>query len=124
MTVVALPGSGFARGFVLEVPSEIVDHKEVQQAIVIHVQPRPADRPQGSVLLVRLIESGFRRDIGESAVAVVVVQPVLMNSANKDVLVTVVVIVSDGDAIVETRARQSGPPGNIFVGGVHENRLY
>src|SRR5664279_3310662 len=37
-----------------------------------------------------------------------------MNSANKDVLVTVVVIVSDGDAIVETRARQSGPPGNIL----------
>src|SRR5450756_72375 len=37
-----------------------------------------------------------------------------MNPANKDVLVTVVVIVSDGDAIVETRARQSGPLGNIF----------
>ena len=37
-----------------------------------------------------------------------------MNSANEDVLVTIVVIVSDGDAIVETRARESGLRGNIF----------
>src|SRR5260370_23766709 len=114
MTVVALPGGGFARGFGLEIPSEIVDHKEVQEAVVIDVQPRSANRPQESVLLVRLIESGFHRDIGECAVAVVVVQPVLMNSANKDILVAIVVIVSNGDAIVETSARQSGLFVNIL----------
>jgi hypothetical protein len=45
MTVVALPGTGFASGFGLEIPSDIIDHNKVQQAVVIHVHPRPADRP-------------------------------------------------------------------------------
>ena len=37
-----------------------------------------------------------------------------MHSANEDILVTIVVIVSDGDAIVETRAGESGLCCNVF----------
>ena len=46
-----------------------------------------------------LFKPGLGRDIGERAVAVVVVKRVAMHAGDKDVFVAVVVVIANGDAV-------------------------
>src|ERR1019366_3956413 len=56
------------------------------------------DGPERPVLFVKVGESRLFSDISKSPVTVVVVEGVSIHAADKDVLVSVVVVVSDGHA--------------------------
>ncbi len=54
MAVFAMPVT-FAQRLVIYIPLQIVDDHQVEQAIVVHIDPGPGDRPEWPVLRVRLI---------------------------------------------------------------------
>ena len=59
------------------------------------------------------VEAGFLRDVGECAVAVVVVERVAVNSGDEEIGMTVVVVVADGDSNVEAGALQARLFGDV-----------
>ena len=71
------------------------------------------DRPQRAVLGIGLVQPGFRCDIGEGAVAVVVIQRVAIDAGDKDVFISVVVVIADGDADVVAGSGQAGFFGDV-----------
>ncbi len=93
----------FADGLVIEIPLQIVDDDEVEQAVVVDVDPGGGDGPERAVLGVGLVEAGFGGDVGESSVAVVVIERVAVDAGDEDVFVAVVVVVADGDADVDSQ---------------------
>ena len=99
MTIVTVPVA-FADGVVVDVPFQVVDYDEVEQAVVVHVHPGGGDGPERSVLGVGLVEAGLGGDVGEGSVAVVVIERVAINAGHEDVFVPVIVVVADGDADV------------------------
>src|SRR5581483_3708872 len=107
MAVVPQAGPRLAHRLVSAVPGEIIHDEQVQPAIVVYIQPGPANRPERTVLAVRLVQPRFPSDIREGPVAIVVIQAIAKHTADEQVFITVVVVVSDRDAIVEAGPRQS-----------------
>src|SRR5215472_2817854 len=95
----------FAVRFLVRVPTHVIHDEKVQKPIVVHVNPRGSYRPQGTVLLVGLRESCFFSDIRERPVPVIVVKGVSMYSGQENVLMAVIVIISDGHADIVASAR-------------------
>ena len=60
-----------------------------------------------------LIEAGLLGDVGEGAVAVVVVERVVMHAGDEDVGMAIVVVVADGHADVEAGAGEAGCVGDV-----------
>src|SRR5437899_1308164 len=54
--------------FVIKIPFQIVDDDEIEQAVVVDVDPGGGDGPQGAILGIGLVEPGLGGDIGESSV--------------------------------------------------------
>src|ERR1019366_5604573 len=95
-------------------PLQVIQYEEVQQAVVVHVHPGGRNGPQRAEFrIATLVQSRFHRDIGESAVAVVVVQRVPVNTRDKQVGVAVVVVIAGGHADVKAGTGQPGGIGNI-----------
>ena len=63
-------------------------------------------------------QARFLRDIGESAVAIVVKQNVLAPVGDEDIVEAVVIVVGDGDAVGPPAARETGFFGHIGEGAV------
>src|SRR5579864_1872171 len=102
-----------ADGLVREVPLQVIDHYEIEQSIVVDVDPGTGNGPERAVLGVGLVESGFRRHIGEGAVAIVVVERVAVDASDENIFVAVVVVIADRNAGVVARAGQSGLCGDV-----------
>jgi len=96
-----------AVGLVVEIPAEIVDDEKIEKPVVIYVHPRAPDRPKRPVLFVGTSKSSFFCHVGERSVAIVVVKRVPVNTAHKNIFISVVVIVSDGYACVVANPRQT-----------------
>jgi len=114
MAVIELAGRGFAGRLGVDVPGEVVDHEEVEEAVVVDIHPGSGDRPQGTVLGIGLVEAGLVCHVLEGAVALVVVEPVAVHAGDEDVLEAVVVVVADGDAVVEAGAGEACAFGDVF----------
>ena len=76
-------------------PLAVVGDVDVEVAVVVVVEHRPAGRP------VRLVDPGRLADVVEGAVAVIEVEDVRAVVAQEDVLVAVVVDVADDDPVAE-----------------------
>src|SRR5579864_5065967 len=97
MAVVVVAEAG-TDGFVIEIPFQIVDDDEIEQSVVVDVNPGGGDGPQGAILRVGFVETGPGGDVGKRSVAVVVIQRVAIDACYENVLIPVIVVVSDRDA--------------------------
>ena len=90
-------------------PLQIVHDEQIEQAVVVHVDPDGGNRPQRAILrIVPLVEASFLRHIGEGAVAIVVIERVAVNAGDKDIRMSIVVVIPDGDANIESCSLQPG----------------
>src|ERR1035438_3838404 len=95
-------------------PLQVIQHEEVQEAVIVHVHPGSGNGPQRAEFRVAtLVQSRFLRDIGERAVAVVVIQRIPVNARDKQVGVAVVVVIAGSHADVKAGTGQTGGIGNI-----------
>ena len=86
-------------------PLQIVHDEQIEQSVIVHVHPDGRNRPQRAILgIIPPVEAGFLRYVGECAVAVVVIERVAVDAGNEDVRMTIVVVISDGNADIEARA--------------------
>ena len=95
---------------VVEVPLHVAEDDEVEEAIVIEVDPGGGGGPAAAS------GAGLRGDVGEGAVAVVVVEMVAAVAGDVEVFVAVVVVISDRYSHVVAYALQAGLLGDIFEG--------
>ena len=97
----------------LRSPQSVIGDDQVEQAVVIVIEPRRTDAQRSGRLGAN---AGKRRHVGERSVAVVAIEHVPFRAGNKDVRISVVVVIADGDAgvVVEILAQQSGLPGDVF----------
>src|ERR1022692_273939 len=93
-------------------PDRVIGDDEVQLAVVIVVEPGGGDTED----ILRLPDSGALRNVGERAVAVVVVQRIASRVAEEQIFVAVVVVVagSHTEAESEVLAEQAGTRSDIL----------
>src|SRR5581483_6508330 len=103
----------FAIRFLVYVPTQVIHDEQVEEPIVVYVNPGGSNRPERPVLFVRLRETGFCRDIGESPVAIIVVKRISIDATHKNVFVSIIVIIANCDTYVETAPLQASPFGNV-----------
>ena len=101
-----------------EIPLQVIDDDEIEQPIVIHVNPGSGDGPKPSKLRIGFVEAGFGGDIREGPVSVVVIERVAIHAGDKNVLISIVVVVADSHAGVV-----AGPEKPGFFGYVGEVSL-
>ena len=89
----------------------VVGHEEVEPPVFIVVEEAAARVPPGT--RAALDEAGLFRDVGERAVAVVVIERVLAPVGHKEVVETVVIVVPDANSLAPTRARETRLPGDV-----------
>ena len=94
-------------------PLDIIGHYQVELAVAIVVHPRGAGGK-----LVGSPEPGGFCDIGEGAVAIVVEQMTLAQRSDKDVIETIVVVVSHRNTKSKHGKGKPGAAGNVGEGAV------
>src|SRR6185312_11133887 len=112
MAVLAMPVT-FAQRLVIDVPLQIIDDHQVEESVVVHVDPGPGDGPEWTILRIELVQPGLRRDVGECSISIIVIKRVAVYTGYKNVFVTIVVIISDGNAGVVTSSSQASFLGDV-----------
>src|SRR5579862_1733078 len=112
MTVVGMTVDG-ARGFMLEVPFHVIHDQQIKQTIIIYIDPDSADGPERPVFRIGFVEPGLCRYIGEGSVSVVVVERIFVHTCDKNIFVSVVVVVADRHADVVTAAGETSFLGDV-----------
>src|SRR4051794_12328267 len=102
----------------LRIPRDIVDDEQVEQAVVVVVEPAGADGEHLSELWMHSRHPGLRRDIRKRTIAVVVKQLVVVDAGDVEVGATVVVIVGRRNAHPISSASNTGPFGDIGEGAI------
>ena len=87
----------------LERRVQVIRDEEIEAAVAIVVDPGAAR----AVAHVVLLQARLRGDVGERAVAVVVIEHVLAAAGDEQIVEAVVVVVADGDRRRPARARQA-----------------
>ena len=105
-------GGGF------EVVVEVVDDQEVEQAIVVVIEPAGGDAPGFADGGDVPGDMGLDGDVGEGAVAIVVEELVVIDAGDVEVDESVVVVVSGGDAHGVAEAGEAGLRGDVGEGSV------
>ncbi len=90
----------FSAPDVVKIPFEIPQHHQIKESIAIQIHPGRTRRPSAAS------DAGFLRHIGESAIAIVVIKLVPTVRSNIQVLVAVIVVISDGYAHSISRSLQ------------------
>ena len=75
--------------------------------VVVDIDPHSRHRPEWTVLFVGQRKASLFRHVGKGAVAVVVIKSVAIDPGHEDVVVAVVIVVTDGNADIEAGAFQS-----------------
>src|SRR5579864_8398618 len=95
-------------------PLDVIGDHQIQPAVLVVIKPPGASGPSALVG-----HPGLGGDIGEGAVAIVVVQDGAAVSGDVDVRVAVVVVVADGHALaVMSFAAEAGFFGHVGKGAV------
>ncbi len=112
-TAVVLDAVDAASPVGLRRPGCVIGHYQVQQAVVVVIEPGRADaqHPWRFPTDARLFG-----DIGEGSVAVVVIQGVPPGAANEDVLEAVIIVIAHGDAqiVADVFAKEPRFPGHVL----------
>src|SRR5687768_15667039 len=90
------------------IPPDVIDEKQIEVAVVVHIEPDGAGRPPAAV-----VDSRARGDVGERAVALVPIQHHAMKTANQQVETAVVVVIAGGRGEVVVSATELGARGYI-----------
>ncbi len=102
---------------IFPIPLHVAKDDEVEQTVVVEVDPGGGGGPlfagRGGAA-----GAGGVRDVGEGAVAVVVVEPVATKGGDVKILKAIVVEVTDGDAHAVADALQTGFFGDVLEGAV------
>src|SRR5712664_102342 len=107
-----------ARGLGQRIPANIIRHKEIEETIIIHIDPSSSDRPHFSVGRVDSSQARFFGDILKSSVTLVAVKKVSVYAGDKQIDKAVVIVVCGGRAHGITLAGQTG-----FFGDVREGTI-
>ncbi len=81
----------------VDLPVTIVDHEEIEQPVVVVVEPASADGPHLLAMCVLSGNACLGGDFGERAVAIVVKKLVARDVGEKNVGVAVIVVIANGD---------------------------
>ena len=96
-----------AQRLVAVLPLQIVENEKIEQPVVIDVDPGRRDGPQRAEFrIVGVVQSGLGGDVGEGAVAIVVIQSVAVNARHEDVGISVVIVIANSHANVVPGACQ------------------
>jgi hypothetical protein len=102
----------FAAPDIAEVPLQIAEHDQIEQAVIIQIHPSRAGGPSAAA------DPRLFRHIAESAVAIVVIKLVTAVSGDIEIFIAIVVIVAHGDAHAKTHARKPGFLRDVFEGSI------
>jgi hypothetical protein len=91
----------------------VVCHKQIQQSVVVVVEPAGRDGPHLAAVVHGAAQTRFRCDVGERAVAIVVKKLISVDVGQKQIGPAVVVVIAHGRAHPITRSGDSGALGNI-----------
>jgi len=110
MTVRAVAGPALAAPqVILRCPLDVVGDEQIEPSVFVVVEPSGAGGPSAFI-----DNSGFGRDIGESAVAIVVIKDSAAVASYVQIGKTVVVEISDGDTLpIMPLAADTGFLGDI-----------
>ena len=97
---------------VCPIPGNVAGYNQVEQAVVIQVDPPGRAGPAAAA------DSGLLGDIGKGAVAVVVVEAVASVGGYENILVSIVVVVGDCNAHAVPHPFESSLFGNVLKGSV------
>ena len=98
MTVAAHTFFERAIGVLVHFPMAVVDDKEIEETIVVVVEPARAYRPHLLAMGLRTSNARLRGDVSECPIAVVVKELIAGHVGNENVGATIVVVVTNGDA--------------------------
>src|ERR1700722_7600793 len=108
MAIGSIALATFAAPDIVEVPLEISQHDQVEEAVVIEVYPCRGGGPAAACC------AGCLGDIGKGSVAIVVVEPVSAIGGNVEVFEAVVVVVANRYPHAIAGALQAGLDSNVF----------
>ena len=97
----------------VDVPTHVIHDKKIEKAVVVYIDPSSANGPQRAIFLVGLREAGCFGDVGERAVAIVVVERVAVDAGDKDVFVPVVIVIADGDTDIVSGSSEASLFGDV-----------
>ena len=114
---IALAVFGGAADVGLGSPEGVIGDDQVQQAVVVVVEPRGVHAER---IRRFAADAGALRDIGKRAVAIIVIERVAAGAANEQVRVPVIIVVAHGHSEIEAQAfaRQAGGASHVFEGPV------
>src|SRR5207247_10992162 len=90
----------------LRLPIAIVGDEQIQTAVVVVINPRRGNGPKSPQ--AGRTESRLLCHIGEGAVAVVAIKPIAMHTHDEQILMSVVVVVTDRNTNAVTLPGQAG----------------
>ena len=108
MAIGSIALAAFAAPDIVEVPLEISQHDQVEEAVVIEIYPCRGGGPATACC------AGLLADIGKRTVAVVMVEPVSAIGGHVEVLEAVVVVIANRDPHAIACALQAGLDSNVF----------
>ena len=112
MTVTAAV-QAHADGFVARIPLAVICNEQVQQPVVVVVEPTGRDGPHLAAFVQGAAQTRFRGDIGERAVAIVVKELIAVDVGQKQVGPAVVVVVAHRHAHPVAGSGDSGALGDV-----------
>ncbi len=98
----------------LDIEVDVIGDKQVEMAVAVVVEEGAAGVPP----CLRLQQARLLRDVGEGAVAVVAVEDVLAEVADKEVVPAIIVVIADTAALTPSCAGESGFRGDVGEGAV------
>src|ERR1700722_19344500 len=109
----------YAFGSIRVSPLQIVHNEEIEQAVVVDIDPCSGNCPERAVVrVVRLVEAGFPGYITEGAIAFVVIERIAVDAGDEDVRMAIVVVVADSDTYIESVAFESGLFRDVGEGAI------
>ncbi len=88
-----------------EIDLNIVGNEQVEQAVAVVIDKRTA---RAEAIVAGLMQSGLVGDVGECAVAVIAVEPVLSVVGKEEIFEAVVVVVADANTLGPASVREAG----------------
>src|SRR2546425_10566760 len=107
-------GAGFGNGRRGEVEVNVIGDEEIEAAVAVVVHEGAAGVPA----LAIACDAGLGADVGEGAIAVVVVETVFAEVGDEEVVEAVVVVIADANALSPAGMNEAGFDGDIGEGGV------
>src|SRR6266704_2600603 len=97
---------------IVEIPLKVAEDNKIKQAVIVQIDPSSTGGP------TRTGNAGFFGNVGESAIAIVVVEFVAAVGSNVEICEAVVVVVSDSHAHAVAGTLQTRFFGDIFEGAI------